>query len=156
MNINFKFKKTLIKFQIINQYISNCFELAHKILKENKASGLINGPISKRTFLKNKYPGITEYLKNKNKSNNVVMLIYSKKFSVSPITTHLALNEVSNKINKIKIIENVKLIRNFYERYIKINPKIAVTGLNPHCESNFFKSEEENIINPAIKHIKKI
>ena len=156
IDIKFKFNKTFNKIsKSSNQYISKCFELANEILKENKASGLINGPISKKTFLKNKYPGITEYLKKKNKSNNVAMLIYSKKFSVSPITTHLALDKVSKKINKIKIIDNVKLIQNFYERYIRIKPKIAVTGLNPHCESNFYKSEEEKIISPAIRHIKK-
>ena len=156
LDINFKFKKTFDKIsKSSNQYISKCFELAHEILKKNKASGLINGPISKRTFLKNKYPGITEYLKKKNKSNKVIMLIYSKKFSVSPITTHLALDKVSKNINKIKIIDSVVLIHNFFKKYIKINPKIAITGLNPHCESNFNKSEEENIINPAIKHIKK-
>ena len=33
-------------------------------------------------------------------------------------------------------------------------PKIAITGLNPHCESNFKNSEEETIIMPAIKQLK--
>ena len=66
LDINFKFKKTFDKIsESSNKYISKCFELAHEILKKNKVSGLINGPISKRTFLKNKYPGITEYLKKK-------------------------------------------------------------------------------------------
>ena len=35
-------------------------------------------------------------------------------------------------------------------------PKIAVfTGLNPHCESNFHKNEDEKIIMPAIKYLSK-
>ena len=42
--------------------------------------------------------------------------------------------------------------------FIKYNfnkkPKIAITGLNPHCESNFRSSEEDKIIIPAIKKIK--
>ena len=156
IDVNFKFKKIFDKIsESSNNYILESFKIAHEILKRKKVSGLINGPVSKRTFLKNKYPGITEYLKDLNKSNQVAMLIYSKKFSVCPITTHLALNEVSKKIDKTKIINNVKLIRNFYKKYIKIDPKIAITGLNPHCESKFKKSEEKNIIEPAIKYLKK-
>ena len=48
---------------------------------------LINGPISKRLFEK-KYLGITEYLE-KTQIKDEVMLIYNKKLSVSPITTHI-------------------------------------------------------------------
>ena len=36
-----------------------------------------------------------------------------------------------------------------------MKPKIAITGLNPHCENFFYKSEEKNIIEPAIKTLKK-
>ena len=38
---------------------------------------------------------------------------------------------------------------------MKINPKIAITGLNPHCESNYNSSEEDKIIKPVIKSLKK-
>jgi len=41
------------------------------------------------------------------------MLIYNKKLSVSPITTHIPLNQVSKKINQYKIVEKVKIINNF-------------------------------------------
>ena len=156
IDVNFKFKKIFDKISVSsNNYITKSFKIAHEILKKKEISGLINGPISKKTFLKNKYPGITEYLKDKNKSNKVAMLIYSEKFSVCPITTHLALNEVSKKINKTKIINSVNLIKDFYKKYININPKIAITGLNPHCESNFKNSEEKNIIGPTVKHLQK-
>ena len=36
-----------------------------------------------------------------------------------------------------------------------ILPKIGITGLNPHCESNFHKSEEKEVIIPAIKYLSK-
>ena len=36
-----------------------------------------------------------------------------------------------------------------------LKPKIAITGLNPHCENFFNISEEKNIIEPAIKILKK-
>ena len=153
IDVSFKFKKTFDKItDKSNIYIENCFALAIKILKKKNCLGLINGPISKKNFLKEKYFGITEYLANKcGKKNQVVMLIYNKKLSVSPITTHIPLKDVHKHITKEKIINHVKLIQNFYIKKLNINPRIAITGLNPHCESNYKSSEEDKIIKPAIK-----
>ena len=83
------------------------------------------------------------------------MLIYNKKLSVSPITTHLALKDVHKNISKEKIYKHVKLINAFYIKKFNKKPKIAITGLNPHCESNFYNSEEDLIIIPAINELKK-
>ena len=82
------------------------------------------------------------------------MLIYNKKLSVSPLTTHLASKRCSQKISKKKYIIHVKLINDFYKTNFNKKPKIAITGLNPHCESNFNNSEEDKIIIPAIKYLK--
>ena len=137
------------------KYLENCFSISLKILNKNKNVSLINGPINKEKFLKIKYLGITEYLGSKtNTLKKVVMLIYNKKLSVSPITTHLPLKDVSNSISREKIINHVEKIDNFLKKQLKKKPQIAITGLNPHCESNFKKSEEKNIITPAIKYLK--
>jgi len=155
INVNYNFKKTFDKISSkSNKYISECFKIALKLLKEKKVTGLINGPLSKKKFLKKKFPGITEYLASKTlKDKNIAMLIYNKKLSVSPLTTHLPLKEVHKHITKTKIINQVKLIREFYIKQFKKDPKIAITGLNPHCESNYKSSEEKNIIKPAIKYL---
>ncbi len=83
------------------------------------------------------------------------MLIYNKKLSVSPVTTHLPLKQVHKNLTKIKIINHVKLIADFYKKQFNKNPKIAITGLNPHCESNYKSSEEDKIIIPSIKKLNK-
>ena len=44
------------------------------------------------------------------------MLIYNKKLSVCPITTHLPLKFVVKNINKKKIIEKITLIDSFYKK----------------------------------------
>ena len=138
-----------------NSFIKESFEIALQILKKNKFSKFINGPISKKYFLGGKSLGITEYLAKKtNKNNKVAMLIFNKRFSVSPITTHLALKDVHKYISKQMIYTHIKLITEFYKINFKKKPKIAVTGLNPHCESNFKDSEEDTIIIPAIKSLK--
>ena len=156
INVNYNFKKPFEKISLkSNNYINNCFEISLEILKKNKLTKLINGPISKKHFLKGKNLGITEYLAKKTKrENKVIMLIFNKKLSVSPITTHLPLKDVYKNISKQKIYTHINLITEFYKKNFKKNPKIAVTGLNPHCESNFQNSEEDVTIIPAIKNLK--
>jgi len=157
INIDYKFHKI---FEPIssksNKYISKSFQKAFSIIKKNKVSGLINGPISKKFFLKDRFPGITEYLAKKFKiKDKYAMLIFDKNLSVCPITTHLPLNKVSKKINKKDIIQKSMLVNDFYKINFSIKPKIAITGLNPHCENFSTTSEEKNIIEPALKLLKK-
>ena len=104
INVDFLFKNMFDKISDkSNLYISNCFQVGLEILKKKNCKGLINGPISKRNFLKKNFLGITEFLANKvSKDNKVAMLIYNKKLSVSPITTHLPLKEVHKHISKKK------------------------------------------------------
>jgi len=158
INVDYKFKKVFDKIsESSNLYIKNCFDIALTLLKTNKFIGLINGPISKKTFLKDKFFGMTEFFANKTevKKNKFAMLIYNKRLSVSPLTTHIALKEVHKSITKNKIIDLVLLINEFYKKKLKKKPKIAITGLNPHCESNYKTSEEERIIKPAIKYLRR-
>ena len=157
INIKFNFKKIFKKIDSkSNKYIENSFLKALKIIKENKNECLlVNGPISKKSFLKKNYLGITEYLAQKTKSSNQVMLIYNSNISVSPLTTHIPLKSVNKSISKIKIINNIKKINNFYLEILRKKAKFAVLGLNPHCETIDSFSEEDKIILPAIKYLKK-
>jgi len=139
-----------------NTYIKQSFELALKILKKKITNKFINGPISKKFFLKNKFLGITEYLASKTKTKRYAMLIYNKNLSVSPLTTHLPLKLVSKKINKNLIIEKVKIINNFFIDRIGKKPKIAISGLNPHCESIDSFNEDQKILKPAIEYLTKL
>ena len=135
-----------------NLYIKKSFDVALKIIKSGFSFKLVNGPISKKTFLKNKFLGITEYISNRTLTKKKAMLIYNKKLSVCPITTHLPINKVAKKINKKIILEKTLLINNFYKHHLGYKPKIAITGLNPHCES-FSNNEDEKIIKPAINKL---
>jgi len=156
VNVNYEFKNCFEKISSkSNDYIKESFTVALRMIRKNNFSKLINGPISKKYFLKGKTLGITEYLAGKTKkNNNVAMLIFNKKLSVSPLTTHLALKNVHKHISKQKIYTHVRLITEFYKKNFKRMPNIAITGLNPHCESNFNDCEEDAIIIPAIKNLK--
>ena len=139
-----------------NNYIAKCFDIAIKLLKNNVSNKFINGPISKKTFLKKKYNGITEYLADKTNTKNFAMIIYNKNLSVSPLTTHLPIKYVSKKINKLEIINKVKIIDKFWKNKFRKKVKIGVTGLNPHCESIDNFNEDSRVILPTIKKLKKL
>ena len=157
VNINynkFSFLKKKITSQS-NSFIVESFNAAIKIIKQINCLGIINGPISKKTFLKGRHKGITEFLAKKIGAKNPVMLIYNKKLSVSPLTTHMPISKVSRYIKKKDIIVKVSKINSFYLKFLKKKPRFAITGLNPHCESFGKVNKEKTEIIPAIKQLKK-
>ena len=148
-NVDYSQKKPFEKISKNSQkYIFKCFDIALKMIKEKKILGIINCPISKEHLFTKKHQGITEFLSRKaNKIGNEVMLIYNKKLSVSPLTTHIPINEVSKKINKSSIVKKVKIINNFYRKTLKKKPHIGILGLNPHNFSKLkINDEKKNYI----------
>ena len=157
INVNYNVTKAFDKISIkSNKYIEKSFKIGLDIIRTGITNKFINGPISKKSFLKKKYLGITEYISEKFLSKNTAMLIYNKRLSVSPVTTHLPLKLVNKKINKKNIKNKVKLIMNFYKTFLKFNPRIAILGLNPHCESIDSFNEDEKIIKPVVKELKMV
>ena len=156
INVNFRFKKAFDKISVKSKpYIENCLNMALSLIKKNNIKILINGPISKKHFLKKKFFGMTEYFAHKTSSKGKeVMLIFNKDLAVCPLTTHLPLKKIFKKITKDKIIKHVGTIHNFYRYYFRRDVKIGITGLNPHCETTDEFSEDEKIIKPAVKKLK--
>ncbi len=137
-----------------NVYVRNCFEIAFKLIKMGLTHKLINGPINKTKTLNKKYLGVTEYVAKKFNQNKFAMLIYNKKLSICPVTTHLPLKLVAKKITKRKIKEKIIIVNDFYKKFLGFKPKIAVIGLNPHCESVLKFNEDKKIVLPVIKSLK--
>lgn len=137
-------------------YIKNCLNLGHKLALNRKTTGLINCAIDKRLFTRNKM-GVTEILakKCKIKKNSEVMLIRNRVFSVSPLTTHLDIKDISKNLKKKIIILKIKTIIEYFKKTHNKNPKIGILGLNPHNAELRNNSEEVKEIIPAIKFLKK-
>ena len=159
INIDYNQAKAFdLKSNKSDVFIKKCFECAILILKKKKASGLINLPINKSKFTKNKYNGITEYVADKtNNKNKENMLLFHEKFSVLPLTTHIPLKDVYKEISYNNIEKACRNINNFYSKTIKRKKfKIGILGLNPHNgENGYIGTEEKKIIIPAIKKLKK-
>ena len=149
----YKFEKISEK---TNDYITKCINIALFLFKIKISNKIINGPIAKKSFLKRKHLGITEYLAKRVHVNKLAMLIYNKKLAVCPITTHLPIKLVHKNISREDIINKIKLIDNFYSTYLNTPAKIGITGLNPHNESILPLNEDEFIIKPLVKKLKKL
>ena len=156
LDIKLKRNKTkIIESNYNKEYLKNCFLESFKLLKKNITYKFLNGPINKKNFLGKDYLGITEFISNYFNQKKTGMLIYNNKLSVCPLTTHLPIKLVPKKITKSLIQDKLTVINNFYINKLKFKPKIAVTGLNPHCESISNFNEDEKIISPAVKFAKK-
>jgi len=98
---------------------------------------------------------VTEYIADKFNQKKIAMLIFNKKLSVCPLTTHIPLSQIGKFVTKKNILDKIKIIDNFYKKKLKIKPNIAVTGLNPHCETISKYNEDEKIVMPAVKLARK-
>jgi len=150
--INVKLEKSKNKKYdniLLKNYIKSSFDIALMLTQNGFTKKLINGPINKKNFLNKKFLGITEYI-SKNFKKKYGMLIYNKELSVCPLTTHLPIKQVAKKISRKLISEKIDIIDSFFKRELKTKAKIAVTGLNPHCESVSKYNEDERIIPQVI------
>ena len=156
IDIEYNGEKAFEKISIkSNKFIRESFDLAFELIKREKIKRFINGPISKKNFLNKKFLGITEYISKNFSTKNTCMLIFNEKIAVCPVTTHLPLKLVHKKINKKNISQKVNLINDFYIKKFGFMPEIAILGLNPHCESIYKFNEDERIIKPLIKILRK-
>jgi len=156
INVNLFFRNSFkVDKSSASKFVNKTLDLAHKYGLKNNVSGIINCPINKN-LLQNKKVGVTEYLAHKCgiKNKSEVMLIRNKKISVSPITTHIDVKDISKQIKKEMIITKIKTINNWFKKFFKKKPKIGILGLNPHNAEFRDNSEENNEIIPAINKLK--
>ena len=121
--------------------------------------GLVTGPISKENIITidEKFSGHTEYIQKKTLSNDVLMLLGSKKLRVAIATTHVPLKKVPKLITKRLIINKAMILHNELITKFKIkSPRIKLLGLNPHAgEGGKIGTEERNILIPAVEELRK-
>ena len=141
---------------LTNKYLIASFELALKLIKDKHSSKLINGPINKKSFLNKKFLGMTEYISDQYNVKKTGMLIYNKKLSVVPLTTHLRIKDIPRHITSKLIIQKIRSLDKEFKKIFKIKPKIGILGLNPHNAELKKDSEEVKKIKPAILKLKNI
>jgi len=118
------------------------------------SDALVTMPVSKYSLSLAgfKFTGHTELLKALTKSREVVMVMYSEKLAVVPLTIHIPVNSVSSALTKKLIETKLKLIDDTFKTKFGIRkPRIAVLSLNPHCgDGGIIGSEEIKTLVPAL------
>jgi 4-hydroxythreonine-4-phosphate dehydrogenase len=98
------------------------------------------------------FTGHTEYLADRTKTPQVVMLLAGGGLRVALATTHLSLAQVPAAITQPLLHSVLRILEADLRRRFGIaNPRILVAGLNPHAgESGYLGREEIEVITPVI------
>ena len=144
--------------------ITGSIERAVELALKGHAAGIVTNPIAKEVLYQAgfQYPGHTEYLGVLTQGSPApyargpVMMLAGGGLRVGLATVHLAIKEAAAQLSGETIINNARVMHGALRCDFGIeNPRISLTGLNPHAgEGGALGSEEIDIINPAAEALR--
>ena len=134
----------------------DCVRAATKDILNRKIHAVVTAPIHKAGVVNAGIPftGHTEFLADLTGSKNVAMMMASPKLKVALVTTHIPLREVAQQVTRAKILNVARLFNQALKDFGIKNPKIAITGLNPHGGEDE-GLEEGREIRPAVAQLRR-
>lgn len=130
-------------------------DMAMEDLLSGEIDALVTAPIDKSSVQSESfhYNGHTEYLADKTKTRDYLMLMVSPQLRIGMVSGHLPLQEVSSYLNEEIILSKLRVMHQSLVQDFGIpHPRIAVLGLNPHAgDGGLLGEEEDSIIKPAIE-----
>ena len=103
-----------------------------------------------------RHPGHTEFLAelaaNGGAAPQPVMMLWSPALAVIPVTIHLSLREALTELSTDLIVRTARIVvADLKARFGLANPRLAVSGLNPHAgEEGSLGMEDIEVVAPAI------
>ncbi len=99
------------------------------------------------------FSGHTEYLQQRCQVERVVMLLACPGLRVALATTHLPLRDVADAITPARLTQVLRILHaDLISKFGLAQPRILVTGLNPHAgENGHLGHEEQTIISPTLE-----
>lgn len=141
------------------KYALEALEAATADLTDRKIDAIVTAPINKEAMsLANfGFPGHTEYLSDKFKNLNHLMLMVNDGLRIGVVTGHIPLSKVAERITKKRVVQKIRMMNHSLKIDFNIDrPTIAVLGLNPHASDNgVIGNDEDEMIRPAIIEAKK-
>jgi 4-hydroxythreonine-4-phosphate dehydrogenase len=131
-------------------------EIAVGLARSGSASAVVTGPVAKEQLyaIGFQHPGQTEFVAERCgvSPGNVVMMLAGPTLRTIPVTTHLPLDQVFSRLSAALIESRGRAALRGLQRTFGIaEPRLAVSGLNPHAgEGGQLGREEIEIIEPAI------
>lgn len=134
-------------------------EAAVAAVAAGSARAVVTNPISKAHLYAAgfHYPGHTEFLGALARRHfpgqpaNPVMMLASEVLRVVPLTVHIPLRQVPEKVTAALLETTARIVLESLQRDFGIlRPRLAVAGLNPHAgEGGALGLEDEAVIRPA-------
>ena len=131
----------------------NYVRIATEMCLRGDADGMVTAPLNKEavTLSGEQFSGHTEYIAQLCGVQESRMLLSNERLSVVHVTTHVPLRTAVN-LNQERIVRTVELGAVAMKFLGKLQPRIAVSGLNPHAgEHGLFGTEDEAAIVPAVQ-----
>ena len=131
-------------------------EIAVGLARSGSASAVVTGPVAKEQLyaIGFQHPGQTEFVAERCgvAPGNVVMMLAGPTLRTVPVTTHLPLADVPSRLTSALIESRGRAtLRGLQRNFGIAEPRLAVSGLNPHSgEGGQLGTEEIRIIEPAI------
>jgi 4-hydroxythreonine-4-phosphate dehydrogenase len=131
-------------------------EIAVGLARSSSAAAVVTGPVAKEQLyaIGFQHAGQTEFVAERCgiSAGNVVMMLAGPTLRTVPVTTHVPLSEVGRHLTSSLIESRGRAALRGLQRNFGIpEPRLAVSGLNPHSgEGGQLGSEEIEIIEPAI------
>lgn len=145
--------------KISGQVAFNAIVDGVKLVQSGFADAIVTAPISKQAFQLAgiNFPGHTELLAKLSKTKKYLMLFLSKQIKCGLVTIHKPIKDVARSITKESLIKSLSTLQHsLVKDFGKMNPEIAVLGLNPHAgEEGKIGNEEKDLLKPVIDSFKK-
>ncbi|MGZ5875292.1 MAG: 4-hydroxythreonine-4-phosphate dehydrogenase PdxA [Bradyrhizobium sp.] len=124
-----------------------------------RASAVVTNPIAKSVLYRAgfRHPGHTEYLAELATTGNhtpqPVMMLWSAALAVVPVTIHVSLRDALAQLSTDLIVTTARIVvAALKARFGLANPRLAVSGLNPHAgEDGSLGTEDKTIVAPAVE-----
>ncbi len=139
-------------------YVLQTLDMAVQGCLNQEFHAMVTAPIHKGIINDAGIPfsGHTEYLAEKCKCDNVVMMLATEGLRVALATTHLPLAKVSQAITRERLESIISILNHDLIARMNIaEPVIYVCGLNPHAgEGGHLGMEEIEIIEPLLEKLR--
>ena len=127
-----------------------------------RASAVVTNPIAKSVLYRAgfRHPGHTEFLAELAATDGhtpqPVMMLWSPALAVVPVTIHISLREAIAQLSTDLIVTTVRIVAAALKaRFGLANPRLVVSGLNPHAgEEGSLGTEELSIVAPAVEMLR--
>jgi 4-hydroxythreonine-4-phosphate dehydrogenase len=124
-----------------------------EVLAED-ADAVVTAPISKAAWhaAGHTYPGHTEYLAERSGSDTAAIMLCAGPLRSVLVTGHVALRDALDRISEDAVLGTLRLGGEATRRLTDREPRIGVTGLNPHAgEEGILGDEDDRLIRPAVE-----